>query len=156
MAVAEHRMKDQTRQPDGIAGEGMDSYPTYRDGPTTPHRATGTKATDVELPVARRTYALPILIGLAVFALVIVARILWGAFNMAESMDEAMTPGDAPAAVAPAEPADAAAGAAPQNEGALDQDVGADTATGPAAIGAAPGSVDVPGGAMQAPAQPAQ
>jgi hypothetical protein len=154
MVTTARRPIDPPRQPAGIEGEGMDPYPTYRDGPTTPHRATASKPTDVGLPIARRTYALPILIGLAVFALVIIARILWGGFQMAESTDEAMTPGDAPAVSAPAAPAasEAPEGSLPETEGSLDEDVQPDATTGPAAIGEAPGAIDVPGGGAGAPA----
>src|SRR5688500_7600259 len=104
MAVSE-RPTTRPVQPAGVEGEGMDPYPTYHDGSTTPRPTTDNKPTDVGLPRSRRTYALPILIGLAVFALVIVIRIVWGSMNMAETTDEAMTPGDPaspPAASAPA------------------------------------------------------
>ena len=105
MAVTQRRPDDRTAQPPGVEGDGMDPYPTYRDGPVTPHRATATKPTDVALPRSRRTYAFPILIGLAVFALIIVIRIVWGGINMAASTDDALTPGEPaspPAATAPA------------------------------------------------------
>ena len=69
MAEPDRSARPQT-QPPGVEGEGLDPYPTYRDGPTTPHRATATKPTDVGLPRSRRTSAVPILIGLVVFALV--------------------------------------------------------------------------------------
>jgi hypothetical protein len=157
MATTARRPIDPPRQPDGVEGEGMDPYPTYRDGPTTPHRATTSKPTDVGLPIGRRTYALPILIGLAVFALVIIARVLWGGFQMAESTDEAMNPGDAPAVSAPAAPAasETGEGSLPESEGSLDEDVQLDTTTGPAAVGAEPGPVDVPGGGAGAGEAPA-
>jgi hypothetical protein len=110
----------------------MEPYPTYRDGPVTPHRATVTKPTDVGLPRSRRTYALPILIGLIAFALVILVRLVWGTFNAAEVTDEAFTPGDpaAPAASAPAE--DTGRGQAAPAE--TDQ------------VEETPGPIDVPGG----------
>src|SRR5687767_11007598 len=98
MMVEPIRTSTPERQPPGVAGEGLDPYPTYRDGPTTPHRVTSTKATDVNLPRARRTYALPILLALAVFALVIVGRLLWQAVETVDA--------DAPFAVEdPATPA---------------------------------------------------
>ena len=56
MADPDRNPRPQT-QPPGVEGEGLDPYPTYRDGPTTPHRATSTKATDVNLPRSRRTSA---------------------------------------------------------------------------------------------------
>ena len=46
-----------TQRRPGVEGDGMDTYPTYRDGPVRPHRATATKPTDVALPRSRRTYA---------------------------------------------------------------------------------------------------
>jgi hypothetical protein len=139
--------------------------PTYRDGPETPHRVTATKPTDVGLPRSRRTFALPLLIGLAVFALVIVIRIVWGSMNMADTADEALSPGqpasapiNAPAAgtVAPA-----AGTPAPEAPGTLDRDVEAETTTGAGEVQATPGGVDVPGGTQTEspagqPAAPAQ
>jgi hypothetical protein len=141
------------------AAEGMDPYPTYRDGPVPPHVATASKPTDVRLPRSRRTYAMPILIGLIVFGLVILIRLLWGGVQLVESTDEAMTPGDAstPAASAPAEAGSTAAtGDAPEAGGTLDRDVEPDTGgTGPGEVGAEPGPVDVPGGATTTPVEPA-
>jgi hypothetical protein len=140
MATAERRIPSPNAQPPGVEGEGLDPYPTYRDGPTTQHRVTVTKPTDVGLPRSRRTYALPILIGLIAFALVIIVRIIWGSFNAVEATDEAMTPGDAavPAASEPA--ADSAAEQSPPAE--TDQ------------VGDEPGPVDVPGGETSDPPEP--
>jgi hypothetical protein len=137
----------------------MDPYPTYRDGPVPPHVATASKPTDVRLPPSRRTYALPILIGLIIFGLVILIRLVWGGVQLIESSDEAMTPGDAstPAVTAPVDAGSSAAtGDAPEAEGTLDRDVQADTGgAGPQEVGAEPGAVDVPGGATTTPAEPA-
>jgi hypothetical protein len=129
----------------------MDPYPTYRDGPTTPHRVTATKPTDTDLPIAKRSYALPMLIGLAVFALVIIARIVWGGLNMTTSTDEAVTPGDATSPAAATAPATTGDAVVPENNGSFDTDVRTDMSTGPAAIGDEPGPVDVPGGEATAP-----
>jgi hypothetical protein len=158
MASPERRPTDRTTQPAGVEGEGLDPYPTYRDGPVPPHRATGAKPTDVNLPKARRTYAWPIAIGLAVFALVILIRLLWGSFQAVESTPEAMSPGDpaTPAVTAPAaeEPPAAAADTA-ETEGTLDEDVDIQTGTGPGEVEADPGPADVPGGATTTPVEPA-
>jgi hypothetical protein len=158
-------MADPNRRPgdeEGVppaAAEGMDPYPTYRDGPVPPHVATASKPTDVRLPRSRRTYALPILIGLIVFGLVILIRLLWGGVQLVESTDEAMSPGDAsaPAATAPAEAGSTSAtGDAPESEGTLDRNVQPDTGgAGPGEVGAEPGPVDVPGGATTTPVEPA-
>jgi len=143
-------------QPAGVEGDGLDSYPTYHDARTPPHRATTTKPTDVGLPRSRRSYSLPIFIALVVFGLVILVRVVWGSLNMAGSADEAMSSGDAatpPAASAPAQPA-GTTGQAPEAAGTLDRDVQPQTTTGPAEVEATPGAVDVPGGAATpAPAQ---
>lgn len=158
MATPE-RPTSQPIQPAGTEGDGMESYPTYRDAATTPHKATATKPTDIGLPRSRRTYALPIFIGLAVFALIIVIRILWGSMNMVATTEDAMTPGDPaspPAAAAPAatEPP-VTETVAPEAEGTLDRDVEAQSPTGPGEVEAEPGAVDVPGGETTAPVAPA-
>lgn len=143
MATPE-RATETTARPAGVEGDGMEAYPTYRDGATIPHQATGTKPTDVNLPRSRRTYALPVLIGLLVFAAVIVIRIVWGSVNMASTADDALTPGDPaspPAAAAPAN-APAASTAAPLP---LD-DEQPDATTGPGEVEPMPGAIDVPGG----------
>jgi hypothetical protein len=137
----------------------MDQYPTYRDAGTTPHQATTTKPTDVGLPRSRRTYALPIFIGLVVFALIIVIRIVWGSINMVATTEEAMTPGDAatpPAAMAPATagPPEAAT-ETPEAEGTLDRDVEPQPAAGPGEVQSDPGAIDVPGGETTEPVAPA-
>lgn len=157
MAVSNRRPGDDEGVPPAAA-EGMDPYPTYRDGPVPPHVATASRPTDVRLPRSRRTYALPILIGLIVFGLVILIRLLWGGVQLVESSDEATTPADAstPAATAPAEGSTAATGGAPEAEGTLDRDVQPDAGgAGPGEVGAEPGPVDVPGGATTTPAEPA-
>jgi hypothetical protein len=138
MAAGERRQSGPTVQPPGVEGEGLDPYPTYRDGPTVPHRVTATKPTDVGLPRSRRTYALPILIGLVVFALVILLRLVWGGINVARSTDDALSPGDAANPPAASEAAPAAADA-PGVEAEAPPASGETEAT--------PGAVDVPGGA---------
>ena len=94
--------------PETADADGMEAYPTYHDGPADRRPAgNGTRPTDPDLPESKKTYSFPIMIGLAVFALVIIIRIVWGMVNVAETTDEAMTPGDAatpPAASAPATP----------------------------------------------------
>jgi hypothetical protein len=158
MASPQRRPTDGTTQPAGVEGEGLDPCPTYRDGPVPPHRTTSAKPTDVNLPRARRTYAWPIAIGLALFALIILIRLLWGSFQAVESTPEAMSPGDpaTPAVTAPSaeEPLDAATGAS-EAEGTLDEDVQLQTGAGPGEVGAEPGPADVPGGATTTPVEPA-
>jgi hypothetical protein len=163
----EQRMADPDRrttdpvQPPGVEGEGMDSYPTYRDGPVPPHVTTGTKPTDTNLPMRKRTTPWPILIGLILFALVIIIRIGWGAFNTARTTDDAMTPGDpaTPTATAPASQTNAVGTAntpvpGPETPGSLDRNVQPQTGTGPGAVEATPGAIDVPGGNTTTPPTP--
>ena len=93
--------------PEGADGDGLEDYPTYHDRPGETRPVGGTKPTDSNLPESRKTYSFPIMIGLAVFAAVIIIRIVWGMVNVADTTDAAMTPGDAatpPAASAPASP----------------------------------------------------
>src|SRR5687767_8792927 len=86
-----HAMADPRRRPptdEGVppaAAEGTDPYPTYRDGPVPPHPTTASKPTDVGLPQSQRTRASPMLIGLIVFALVVLAYLVWGGLQMTES-----------------------------------------------------------------------
>lgn len=148
--MASERPTNEPVRPAGAEGDGMDRYPTYRDGPETPHRVTATKPTDVGLPRSRRTFALPLLIGLAVFALVIIIRVVWGSMNMAGTADEALSPGrpasapiNAPATGAGAPAAETQGTEAP---GTLDRDVEADSTTGAGDVEATPGGADVPGG----------
>ena len=147
----------QPARPAGVEGDGMDAYPTYHDAATPPHEATTSKPTDTGLPRSRRTYALPIFIGLVVFGLVILIRIIWGSMNMAETADDAMTPGDAaspPAATAPAT-AEPPATDTPEAAGTLDRDVEPETTTGTGEVQPTPGGIDVPGGETTAPTAPA-
>ena len=92
MAQTRRSPADEPPQPPGTAAEGMDPYPTYRDGPIPAHTATTTKPTDVDLPRAKRTYAVPIFIGLVIFALIILARVFWSGINTARTTEEAVTP----------------------------------------------------------------
>lgn len=148
MASSE-RPTDTTTRPAGVEGDGMDQYPTYHDGPGSRGQATGSKPTDVNLPRSRRTYALPILIGLIVFALVIIVRIFWGSMNMAVVTDDAMTPGDP--ASPPVAGAPATSGADPAASAPLGEEQPQAT-TGPGEVGPTPGAVDVPGGDATTPA----
>jgi hypothetical protein len=143
MAATERRPLEPSPRPPKVEDDGMDAYPTYRDGPTTPHVATDTKPTDVGLPPARRTHASPFLIGLIVFAVVVLGYVLWGAFRLADRSEDI-----APAATAPASDASTAP-AATLNENEQPQ-----STTGPADVEATPGAVDVPGDGAEAP--PAQ
>jgi hypothetical protein len=143
MATTERRPLEATPRPPGAEGDGMDPYPTYRDGPTTPHVATATKPTDVGLPPARRTHASAYLIGLIVFAVVVLGFVLWGAFRLADRSEDVLAPGDA-AAPAASEPAP---------EATFNENEQPQSATGPADIQATPGAVDVPGDGAGTPAQ---
>jgi hypothetical protein len=149
--MASERPTNEPARPAGAEGDGMDRYPTYRDGPETTHRVTATKPTDVGLPRSRRTFALPLLIGLAVFALVIVIRIVWGSMNMAGTADDALSPGQPANAPINAPTAGAAGAPAPEAAGTLDRDVEAETTTGAGEVEATPGGADVPGGAQTEP-----
>ena len=160
MASSDHRPSEPTTRPAGVEGDGMDRYATYRDGPASPHQATATKPTDTALPRARRSYALPFLIGLAVFALVIIIRVVWGGVNVARTADEALTPGDTatppPAAAAPTGAQGTGTGTElPEAPGSLDRDVQPQTESGPGEVEATPGAVDVPGGESTTPVEPA-
>ena len=132
----------------------MDSYPTYHDAPdNTLAGATGTRPTDPNLPQSRRTSGRPILIGVVAFAAVVLIYVMWSLFNMGQTTDDAMTPGDAatPAATdlgAPTVPGTAidTSEAPATGEPALDTDV--QPATGspaPGSVPATPGAIDVPG-----------
>jgi hypothetical protein len=89
----------------GPEDDGMDPYPTYRDGPVTPHRATADKPTDVGLPQTKRSFGFPIFIGLVIFAAAIVAGFVWGGLSRSESPDgqSALSHPETPAATAPAQ-----------------------------------------------------
>ncbi len=136
------------KQPSGVEGEGLDPYPTYRDGPPLPHSPTSTKPTDVGLPQARKTSSAPMLVGLLVFALAIVGLIVWASVRTATTTDQGLAPPESPPA---------AEAAATSDEGAI-RDTGPDAETGPGEVGEAPGPMDVPGGEAGTPveSQPAQ
>ncbi len=150
MANIDRTPSSPTVQPAGVEGEGLDPYPTYRDGPITPHAATVEKPTDVGLPRSRRTSGLPMLLGLAAIALVfIVMYVLWGGMNLVRSTDEAAVPGGpasppASTATAPATDSPAATGSLGQGE--------APAASGPGTVEPTPGPIDVPGGETTTPA----
>lgn len=131
-------------QPDGVDGEGMEPYPTYRDGPVSPHAATTTKPTDVGLPQAERTSQMPMLIGLIAFAVVVLGLIAWATLRTT-STPEGLTPPETPStAESAATPDSSVRELAPQP----------DARTGPGEIDAAPGSIDVPGGEATTPPAP--
>lgn len=132
-------------QPDGVDGEGLDPYPTYRDGPVSPHAATTTKPTDVGLPQSERTNQTPVLIGMIVFVLAVLGLIAWATLRTA-STPEGLTPPETPSA---------AESAATPDSGVRDLAPQPDAQTGPGSIGAQPGPADVPGGEATTPA-PAQ
>ena len=161
MAAIDPRPTDRPVQPTGAAGDGMDPYPTYRDGPVPPHVASGTKPTDSNLPMRRRTTPWPMLIALALAAIVVIAYLILGGINTVSTTDEAMSPGG-PAATAP--PADAttpagdAQGAPTDSSGAggvLERNEEAQTQTGPRGVEATPSATDVPGGQTTTPVQTA-
>ena len=131
-------------QPAGAEGDGLDSYPTYRDGPVPPHVATVSKPTDTNLPLRRRTFAWPMLLALALIAAAIIAYLLLGGINAVRTTDDAMSPGGPATEVAPA-PAGAAADGASVPA--------ASSGTGPGEVEATPGAVDVPGGETTTPVQ---
>ncbi len=165
MASSDQRPTEPSARPTGAEGDGMDRYPTYRDGPAMPHGGSstgaGAKPTDVDLPRSSRTYALPILIGLGVFAAVIIIAVVMGGGNVARTGDEALSPGDPatpPAASAPASATPQAAAPTTEiggPEDTADQGAPAETQTSPGEIEATPGAVDVPGGATTTPVEPA-
>jgi hypothetical protein len=137
----------------------MDPYPTYRDGAVPPHVASGTKPTDTNLPLRRRTSAWPMLIGLALIAAAVIAYLLLGGINTVRTTDEAMTPGGPAAPADPAATAPGDAQSAPtdsSNAGAvLERNEEAQTQTGPGEVEVTPGAVDVPGGETTTPVQTA-
>lgn len=161
MAASNPRPTDRTVQPTGAAGDGMDPYPTYRDGAVPPHVASGTKPTDSNLPLRRRTHAWPMLVGLALIAAVVIGYLVMGGVNTVGTTDEAMSPGG-PAATVPAADATAPAGdaqTAPTDSsgagGVLERNEEAQTQTGPGAVEATPSVTDVPGGETTTPVQTA-
>jgi hypothetical protein len=147
-------------RPAGVEGDGLDSYPTYHDARTTPHATTNTRPTDTDLPRSRRTYGLPLFLGLLAFAAVIVIYMVMGGINMVATSEEA-EPEDAaaaPVAGAPAAADTPAFGEQAEAPGTLDRDVDAGGSTSPGQVEAAPGAIDSPGGEItepvgQAPAQ---
>jgi hypothetical protein len=141
--------------PEGVRGEGMDPYPTYRDGPAErgePRSGTGTKPTDVNLPRSRRTSGAPLFIGVIIFAVVIVIYLLMGGYNMLRTTKGAMTPGQ-PAAPTTASTTAPSSSAASGSSGAIGGGSSQAQSTGPSATPVTPGAVDVPGGGATAPAQ---
>ncbi len=140
-------------RPAGAEGDGLDAYPTYRDGATTPHSATNTRPTDSDLPRSRRTFGLPLLIGILAFAAVLIIAVIGGGMNMFATSDEAEPESGAaaPVAGAPAAGGTTAQGEAPEAPGTLDRDVEVDTRTSPGEVEATPGAIDAPGGQVTEP-----
>lgn len=157
MSAGEPRPPLQPRQPAGTSGDGLDSYPTYHDTPgNTLAGAPSTRPTDANLPQSRRTAWGPIFIGVVAVGVVVLIYVVWSLFNMAETTGEAMTPGDPASPVAtqaggtPAAPGSSldSAEAPGTGEPGLDRNVEPQNASpAPGGITAAPGAVDVPGGA---------
>jgi hypothetical protein len=58
------------------AGDRPDRFAPARESPP-PHRLTVPEPVEIGLPHARRGYVVPILIALAVFALIVLVRFLW-------------------------------------------------------------------------------
>jgi len=143
MAESARRPAPET-QPSGVEGEGLDPYPTYRDGPQLPHNPTSTKPTDVGLPQASRTSSVPMLVGLIVFALVIVGLIAWASVRTATTSEEGLAPPESPPA---------AEAAATSDDGAM-RETDPNAQTGPGEIGEAPGPAEVPGGDAATPVSP--
>ena len=140
-------------RPAGVDGDGLDAYPTYRDARSTSHAPTGQKPTDTNLPRSRRTFGLPMLLGLLAFALVIVIYLIAGGINMFATSEEAAS-GDgtaAPVAGAPAASDTPAFGEQAEAPGTLDQDVDAGGQTSPGEVEATPGAIDSPGGDITEP-----
>ena len=160
MSTSDRPTTPPSSRPAGVEGDGLDAYPTYRDGRTSPHTATATKPTDSDLPRSRRTFGLPLLIGVLAFALVLIIAIIGGGMNMFASSDDAAPEDGAAAPVAGEPPASAAPamGEAPEAAGTLDRDVEVDAQTSPGEVEATPGAIDSPGGDVtdpvgEAPAQ---
>jgi hypothetical protein len=59
-------------------GERPDPHSPSRESTSGTHRLTVPEPDDIGLPRARRSYVLPISIAIAVFALLILARLVWG------------------------------------------------------------------------------
>ena len=58
-------------------GDRPDSYAPARESTPMTHRLTVPEPEDIGLPRAKRNYALPIAIAIAVFALLILVRLIW-------------------------------------------------------------------------------
>jgi hypothetical protein len=138
------RLQSSDAEPEGVAAEGMESYPTYRDGPVSPHVATTTKPTDVGLPRSERTNQTPILIGLVAFVLVVVGLIAWATLRTA-STPEGLTPPETPSTLDSATSPDS---------GSVRDATEPAAEAGPGDVEAVPGSVDVPGGDATTPVAP--
>jgi hypothetical protein len=121
MARPDRPLTEDPVQPPGVEGDGMDPYPTYREGPTTPHHATASKPTDTDLPRSRRSYALPMLLGLVVFGLIVLAYALWGGVNAVRTANGVPPGNEAPATTGsvktPAPPAEVPAPAPSKSSG---------------------------------------
>lgn len=137
----------------GVEGDGLDTYPTYRDGPAGSGSAgptSGLKPTDVGLPRSRRTTGLPIFLGLIAFGIAILAYLILGGSNMLRTTGQAMAPGQPAASTTSG--ASATQGA---QTGVATGSTNAGQQAGPGAVTVTPGPTDVPGGATTSPAQTA-
>jgi hypothetical protein len=59
-------------------GDRPDPYAPSRESTPATHRLTVPEPGHIGLPRAKRNYVLPIAIAIAVFALLILARLVWG------------------------------------------------------------------------------
>jgi hypothetical protein len=130
------------RQPPGVEGEGLDPYPTYRDGPSSPHAATTGKPTDTGLPISRRTRPGPIVIALLIFALLVIFYLVWGSLKMSSGGEVVPSLPDTPAT---------SLESSEEQPGSPDENMQMETETGPGEVTGEPGPVDVPGGATTSP-----
>ena len=132
-------MSDPDRRdiPPGPAGEGQEDYPTYHDRP-------GDAPAPVEERKRRGTPWVPIFIGVVIFAIVLIVRLVWSGAETIESAGEA--PDTSPATEL----------SEPAGEMSLDRDVEIETETGPGTVGDEPGAIDVPGGDVTEPVETPQ
>jgi hypothetical protein len=59
-------------------GDRPDPFAASRESAPRSHRIAVPDPNDIGLPRAGRSYVLPVIIALAVFALIIVVRVIWG------------------------------------------------------------------------------
>ena len=153
MSTSDRQATPTSTRPAGVEGDGLDAYPTYRDAGTSPHVATANRPTDSNLPRSRRTFGLPLLLGILAFALLLIIAVIGGGMNMFATSDEAASGDGAAAPVAGGNPGSSAPamGETPEAPGTLDRDVEVDTQTSPGEVEATPGAIDAPGGEITEP-----